>query len=160
MIAAAWPSPVVQADGDAVEDLRFVIRLISDIRYRAEMNVPLSAKPVRMSARRAPAPRYGKPDVGAAPCRIGGVAEVETFDKGSARNMLNGMKLACRWLAFLILRPRRARLNKEIGAVSAEVRDFGKVGQPGFLQKPRRLWSRKTRATDEEGPGWQRWRQH
>ena len=31
MIAAAWPEPVVQANGDAVEDLRFVIRLISDI---------------------------------------------------------------------------------------------------------------------------------
>ena len=47
MIAADWPASVPQPDGDAVDDLRFVIKLISDIRYlRAEMNVPLSAKPV------------------------------------------------------------------------------------------------------------------
>ena len=71
MIAAAWPAPVVQANGDAVEDLRFVIRLISDIRYlRAEMNVPLSGcwcySP---RAERRPTPCDKRPDAGAAaPC--------------------------------------------------------------------------------------------
>ncbi|MDA8855893.1 valine--tRNA ligase, partial [Alphaproteobacteria bacterium] len=47
LIAASWPEPVTADEGSAVIELRFLIQLITEIRYiRAEMNVPLSAKPV------------------------------------------------------------------------------------------------------------------
>jgi valyl-tRNA synthetase len=140
MIAAAWPSPVVQADGDAVEDLRFVIRLISDIRYlRAEMNVPLSAKPVLHV--RAPGAAQHRAMEGQMPAllrlaRIEGVAEVETFDKGSARSSVDGMEIGLPLAGILDFEAEAARLNKEIGAVSAEVRKISaKLGNPGFLAK-------------------------
>ena len=156
IIAAAWPLPVVQADGDAVEDLRFVIRLISDIRYlRAEMNVPLSAKPVLHV--RAPGAAQHRAMEGQMPAllrlaRIGGVAEVETFDKGSARSSVDGMEIGLPLAGILDFEAEAARLNKEIGAVSAEVRKISaKLGNPGFLAKaPEAVVAENRRRLDEE----------
>ena len=52
LIAASWPEPVKADEGSAVIELRFLIQLITEIRYiRAEMNVPLSAKPSLAFAR-------------------------------------------------------------------------------------------------------------
>ena len=87
-------SSVPQPDGDAVDDLRFVIKLISDIRYlRAEMNVPLSAKPVLHV--RAPSAAQQRAIDSQMPAllrlaRIEGIAVVERFDKGSARSSVDG----------------------------------------------------------------------
>jgi valyl-tRNA synthetase len=156
MIAAAWPSPVVQADGDAVEDLRFVIRLISDIRYlRAEMNVPLSAKPVLHV--RAPGAAQHRAMEGQMPAllrlaRIEGVAEVETFDKGSARSSVDGMEIGLPLADILDFKAEATRLKKEIGAVSAEVRKISaKLDNPGFLAKaPEAVVAENRRRLDEE----------
>ncbi|MGB2288883.1 MAG: valine--tRNA ligase, partial [Candidatus Puniceispirillaceae bacterium] len=47
LIAAGWPQATSGSDSEAVNDIQFLISLITEIRYiRSEMNVPLSAKPV------------------------------------------------------------------------------------------------------------------
>ena len=47
LIAAGWPQATSGSDSEAVNDIQFLISLITEIRHiRSEMNVPLSAKPV------------------------------------------------------------------------------------------------------------------
>jgi valyl-tRNA synthetase len=156
MIAADWPAPVPQPDGDAVEDLRFVIKLISDIRYlRAEMNVPLSAKPVLHV--RAPSAAQQRAMGSQMPAllrlaRIEGIAAVERFDKGSARSSVDGLEIGLPLAGILDFEAEAARLNKEIGAVSAEVKKISaKLNNPGFLAKaPEAVVAENRRRLDEE----------
>ena len=156
MIAADWPAPVPQPDGDAVEDLRFVIKLISDIRYlRAEMNVPLSAKPVLHV--RAPSAAQQRAMDSQMPAllrlaRIEGIAAVERFDKGSARSSVDGLEIGLPLAGILDFEAEAARLNKEIGAVSAEVKKISaKLNNPGFLAKaPEAVVAENRRRLDEE----------
>ena len=156
MIAADWPAPVPQPDGDAVEDLRFVIKLISDIRYlRAEMNVPLSAKPVLHV--RAPSAAQQRAMDSQMPAllrlaRIEGIAAVERFDKGSARSSVDGLEIGLPLAGILDFEAEAARLNKEIGAVSAEVKKISaKLNNPGFLAKaPEAVVAENRRRIDEE----------
>jgi valyl-tRNA synthetase len=156
MIAADWPAPVPQPDGDAVEDLRFVIKLISDIRYlRAEMNVPLSAKPVLHV--RAPSAAQQRAMGSQMPAllrlaRITGIAAVERFDKGSARSSVDGLEIGLPLAGILDFEAEAARLNKEIGAVSAEVKKISaKLNNPGFLAKaPEAVVAENRRRLDEE----------
>jgi valyl-tRNA synthetase len=156
MIAADWPAPVPQPDGDAVEDLRFVIKLISDIRYlRAEMNVPLSAKPVLHV--RAPSAAQQRAMDSQMPAllrlaRIEGIAAVERFDKGSARSSVDGLEIGLPLAGILDFEAEAARLNKEIGGVSAEVKKISaKLNNPGFLAKaPEAVVAENRRRLDEE----------
>ena len=156
MIAADWPAPVPQPDGDAVEDLRFVIKLISDIRYlRAEMNVPLSAKPVLHV--RAPSAAQQRAMDGQVPAllrlaRIEGIAAVERFDKGSARSSVDGLEIGLPLAGILDFEAEAARLNKEIGTVNAEVKKISaKLNNPGFLAKaPEAVVAENRRRLDEE----------
>ena len=156
MIAADWPAPVPQPDGDAVEDLRFVIKLISDIRYlRAEMNVPLSAKPVLHV--RAPSAAQQRAMDSQMPAllrlaRIEGIAAVERFDKGSARSSVDGLEIGLPLAGILDFEAEAARLNKEISAVSDEVKKISaKLNNPGFLAKaPEAVVAENRRRLDEE----------
>ena len=156
MIAADWPASVPQPDGDAVDDLRFVIKLISDIRYlRAEMNVPLSAKPVLHV--RAPSAAQQRAIDSQMPAllrlaRIEGIAVVERFDKGSARSSVDGLEIGLPLAGILDFEAEAARLNKEIGAVSAEVKKISaKLNNPGFLAKaPEAVVTENRRRLDEE----------
>ena len=156
MIAADWPASVPQPDGDAVDDLRFVIKLISDIRYlRTEMNVPLSAKPVLHV--RAPSAAQQRAIDSQMPAllrlaRIEGIAAVERFDKGSARSSVDGLEIGLPLAGILAFEAEAARLNKEIGAVSAEVKKISaKLNNPGFLAKaPEAVVTENRRRLDEE----------
>ena len=156
MIAADWPASVPQPDGDAVDDLRFVIKLISDIRYlRAEMNVPLSAKPVLHV--RAPSAAQQRAIDSQMPAllrlaRIEGIAVVERLDKGSARSSVDGLEIGLPLAGILDFEAEAARLNKEIGAVSAEVKKISaKLNNPGFLAKaPEAVVTENRRRLDEE----------
>ena len=151
IIAAAWPATVVQADGDAVEDLRFVIRLISEIRYlRAEMNVPLSAKPVLHI--RAPVAAQHRALKGQMLAllrlaRIEGVAG-KKFDKGSARSSVDGLEIGLPLAGIIDLEWRRAL--KEIGAVSAEVKKISASFNSVSRKSPEAVVAENRRRLDEE----------
>ena len=76
-------------DGDAVTELRFMIHLITEIRHiRAEMNVPLSAKPLLEVAGMNELHERSIFNQKAALLRLARLADVniaDGFAKGSAR---------------------------------------------------------------------------
>ena len=140
MIAANWPAPVPQPDRDAVEDLRFVIKLISDIRYlRAEMNVPLSAKP--MLHVRAPNAAQRRAMDSQMPAllrlaRIQGIADVERLDKGSARSSVGGLEIGLPLAGIMDFEAESKRLEKEIEATNEKIDNITrKLENKGFLAK-------------------------
>ncbi len=140
MIAASWPKPTAQNDGEAVEDLRFVIKLISDIRYlRAEMNVPLAAKP--MLHLRSPTVAQRRAVKSQKPAllrlaRIQGVAEIDNFEKGSVRSSVDGLEIGLPLADVLNFASEACRLEKEIASIDREISKIsGKLENEGFLAK-------------------------
>ena len=84
--------------------------------------------------------------------RIEGVAEVEKFDKGSARSSVDGLEIGLPLAGIIDLEAEATRLKKEIGAVSAEVKKISaKLGNSGFLAKaPEAVVAENRRRLDEE----------
>ena len=94
LIAANWPQATADTDRDAVNDIQFLISLITEIRYiRSEMNVPLSAKPVLqvrgMNAAQA-AVLVSQNAALMRLARVSGVTVVDQFAKGTARGSVDG----------------------------------------------------------------------
>ena len=140
LIAADWPTPVDQPDSEAVDDLRFVIKLITEIRYlRSEMNVPLSAKPVLHLRDASPDQKRAIESQNASLlrlARIEGVIDIDTFERGSARSSVDGIEIGLPLAGILDFAAEETRLNKEIAAVDAEVKKISaKLGNPGFITK-------------------------
>jgi valyl-tRNA synthetase len=143
-------------EGSAVIELRFLIQLITEIRYiRAEMNVPLSAKPVlhlrgttdlqgrAINNQQAALLRLA---------RLGGIAPVDSFAKGSARGSIDGMEIGLPLADILDLTNEAARLTKEIDGVTAEIEKISrKLGNPGFIAKaPENVVTENHRRLEEE----------
>ena len=97
LIADQWPQPVNVNDGDAVTELRFLIHLITEIRHiRAEMNVPLSAKPVLEVRGMNELHERSIFNQKAALLRLARLADVniaDGFAKGSARGSVDGLEI-------------------------------------------------------------------
>jgi valyl-tRNA synthetase len=156
LIAAAWPQVSAAADGDAVDDIRFLINLITEIRYiRSEMNVPLSAKPVLQISGTTPAQTNAIHNQHAALmrlARLGGVETVESFAKGSARGSVDGVDIGLPLADILDLTAEAARLKKDIGGVEAEIKKISsKLDNPNFLAKaPDEVVAENRRRLDDE----------
>ena len=156
LIAASWPEPVTADEGSAVIELRFLIQLITEIRYiRAEMNVPLSAKPVLHLRGTSDLQQRAIDNQKAALLRLArldGIAPVDSFAKGSARGSVDGMEVGLPLADILDLTAEAARLNKEIGGVTAEIEKISrKLDNPGFIAKaPEDVVAENRRRLDEE----------
>jgi valyl-tRNA synthetase len=156
LIAAQWPEPVKADEGSAVIELRFLIQLITEIRYiRAEMNVPLSAKPVLHLRGITDLHQRAIDNQKAALLRLArldGIAPVDSFAKGSARGSIDGMEIGLPLADILDLTAEAARLNKEIGGVTAEIEKISrKLDNPGFIAKaPEDVVAENRRRLDEE----------
>jgi len=156
LIAASWPEPVTADEGSAVIELRFLIQLITEIRYiRAEMNVPLSAKPVLHLRGTSDLQQRAINNQQAALLRLArldGIAPVDSFAKGSARGSVDGMEIGLPLADILDLTAEAARLNKEIGGVTAEIEKISrKLDNPAFIAKaPEDVVAENRRRLDEE----------
>jgi valyl-tRNA synthetase len=134
LIAESWPQTVAIDDDDAVDEIGFLISLISEIRYiRAEMNVPLSAKPrlhIRGASDLQTRAIAGQQTALLRMARLDGHDIVETFTKGSACGSVDGIDIGLPLADILDLEAEAARLQKEIGSVSAEIEKLvKKTGQ-------------------------------
>ncbi|MDA8716689.1 valine--tRNA ligase [Alphaproteobacteria bacterium] len=156
LIAASWPEPAKVGEGSAVIEMRFLIQLITEIRYiRAEMNVPLSAKPVLHLRGITDLQQRVIDNQQAALLRLArleGIAHVDKFVKGSARGSVDGMEIGLPLADILDLTAEAARLNKEIGSVTAEIEKISrKLNNPGFIGKaPEDVVAENRRRLDEE----------
>ncbi|XDZ70804.1 valine--tRNA ligase [Alphaproteobacteria bacterium LSUCC0744] len=156
LIGASWPAPLGADEGDAVSELRFVIQLITEIRYiRAEMNVPLSAKPV-LNIRGCNELQQRAIDNQQAAllrlARLDGITIVDSFVNGSARGSVDGMEIGLPLADILDLTAEAARLNREIASVTGEIEKIAKkLDNPGFIAKaPEDVVAENRRRLDEE----------
>jgi valyl-tRNA synthetase len=156
LISASWPEPVTADEGSAVIELRFLIQLITEIRYiRAEMNVPLSAKPTLHLRGITDLQQRAINDQQAALLRLArldGITPVDNFAKGSARGSVDGMEIGLPLADILDLTAEAVRLNKEISGVTAEIEKISrKLDNPGFIAKaPEDVVAENRRRLDEE----------
>ena len=156
LIAAEWPQVSAGSGGDAVDYIRFLINLITEIRYiRSEMNVPLSAKPVLQISGTTPAQTNAIHNQHAALmrlARLGGLETVESFAKGSARGNVDGVDIGLPLADILDLTAEAARLRKDIGGVEAEIKKISsKLDNPNFLAKaPDEVVAENRRRLDDE----------
>ena len=140
LITSNWPQAPAETDPDAVNDIHFLIRLITEIRHiRSEMNVPLSAKPV-LQVRGTNAAQTAVLDSQNAAlmrlARVSGVTVVDQFAKGTARGSVNGSDVGLPLADILDLDAEAERLKKDIGGVQAELKKIaGKLDNPNFLAK-------------------------
>ena len=154
LISATWPTvPAV----DAETNIDFVIDIISEIRtMRAEMNVPLSAKPDLLLRNMTPAQAQVIADMDASLLRLARVSAVIAHDgdmpKQSARSTLAGVDIAMPLSGILDFDAERERLNKEIAAASSEIEKIGKkLGNEAFIAKaPEAVVAENKRRLEEE----------
>ena len=140
LIGASWPKAFDIAADDAVDEVRFITSLISEIRYiRTEMNVPLSAKPALLINGATELQSRAIANQQAALLRIARletVTETTEFGSGCAQGLVDGLDIALPLADILDLDAEAARLKKEITAVSAEIEKIArKLDNPGFIAK-------------------------
>ena len=140
LIADQWPRPVNVKDGDAVSELRFMINLITEIRHiRAEMNVPLSAKPVLEVRGMSDLHERSIFNQKAALLRLARLTDVKIADgfaKGSARGSVDGLEIGLPLARILNLNAEAERLKKEIESVRVEIEKISrKLDNPNFTAK-------------------------
>lgn len=156
MITQSWPDAVGLAETDAPDEIRYLINIISEIRYiRSEMNVPLSAKPV-LQLRGASALQARSVETNHAAltrlARLASVETVESFGKGTARGTVDGVDIGLPLADILDLDAERARLEKAITGVGTEIDKISrKLDNPGFIAKaPEDVVAENRRRLDEE----------
>ena len=138
LISASWPTI---APISAETNIEFVIALISEIRtMRAEMNVPLSAKPDLLLRSMSKAQAQVVSDMEASILRLARVSAVkahqEDMPKQSARSTVLGVDLAMPLAGILDFDAERERLNKEIAATTSEITKISKkLSNESFVAK-------------------------
>jgi valyl-tRNA synthetase len=140
LIAANWPQASENEDREAVNEIQFLITLITEIRYiRSEMNVPLSAKPVLQVRGMSAVQSSVLASQSAALMRLARVSEVTVVDQfatGTARGGVDGADVGLLLADILNLDAEAARLKKDIGGVETEITKIsGKLANPNFLAK-------------------------
>ena len=156
MISQSWPSRVERPETEAPDEIRYLINLISEIRYiRSEMNVPLSAKPVLQLRRTSDLQNRAIETNRAALLRLARLDSfepVENFGKGTARGTVDGVDIGLPLAGILDLDAERARLEKAIGGVTGEIDKIArKLDNPGFVAKaPEEVVEENRRRLDEE----------
>ncbi len=122
---ADWPKAVKKVDRKAVDEVNWVIGLISEIRsLRSEMNVPASSMlPLTITGAdretKARAKRYGSFMKRMA--RLSDITLAETPPSGSAQFVLGEATMALALASVIDLAAERDRLSKEIGKLQQEI---------------------------------------
>ena len=156
MISQSWPAEVGLPVSDAPDEIRYLINLISEIRYiRSEMNVPLSAKPV-LQTRGASELQTRSMDGNMAAllrlARLESIAAVDAFETGTARGTVDGADIGLPLAGILDLGAERQRLEKAIAGVASEIDKISrKLDNPGFIAKaPEEVVEENRRRLEEE----------
>ncbi|MFY9641856.1 MAG: valine--tRNA ligase, partial [Rhodomicrobium sp.] len=122
---SAWPKPAKKADRKAMDEVNWVIDLISEIRsLRSEMNVPAaSTLPLTITGAskegRARAKRYESFLKRMA--RLSGIVVADAPPQGSAQFVLGEATMALALANVIDLVAERERLAKEIGKLEQEI---------------------------------------
>ena len=138
LISASWPE-VPSQEGETHID--FVIDVISEIRtMRAEMNVPLSAKPDLLLRGMNEAQAQVISDMNSSLLRLARVSAVTSHEgempKQSARTSLAQVDLALPLAGILDFEAEKARLTKDIKAADGEIKKIAKkLNNQGFIAK-------------------------
>ena len=138
LISASWPE-VPSQEGETHID--FVIDVISEIRtMRAEMNVPLSAKPDLLLRGMNEAQAQVISDMDSSLLRLARVSAVTSHEgempKQSARTSLAQVDLALPLAGILDFEAEKARLTKDIKAADGEIEKIAKkLNNQGFIAK-------------------------
>ena len=140
LISASWPKVGSMLDQDAINEVRFLINLITDIRHiRSEMNVPLAAKPVLQIRNASDAQNQAIDSQKSALLRLARVSEVmkvENFSKSTARGNVEGLDIGLPLADVLDLEAEATRLEKDIVGIEAEIKKIsGKLDNINFLAK-------------------------
>ena len=138
LISASWPEVPSQ---DVETHIDFVIDVISEIRtMRAEMNVPLSAKPDLLLRGMNEAQAQIISDMDSSILRLARVSAVTShrgeMPKQSARTSLAQVDLALPLAGILDFDAEKARLAKDIKAADSEIEKIAKkLNNQGFIAK-------------------------
>jgi len=138
LISASWPEVPSQESETHID---FVIDVISEIRtMRAEMNVPLSAKPDLLLRDMNEAQAQIIADMDSSILRLARVSAVASHEgempKQSARTSLAQVDLALPLAGILDFEAEKARLTKDIKAADGEIEKIAKkLNNQGFIAK-------------------------
>jgi valyl-tRNA synthetase len=137
---AEWPKPAAQADAGAMEEIRWVIGLITEIRsLRAEMNVPPASQlPMTISganeATRRRAEHYA--DFIKRLARLSTIDIADAPPQGSAQFVMEEATMALALANVIDFAAERERLNKEIGKLVSEIAKIdAKLNNEQFIAK-------------------------
>jgi valyl-tRNA synthetase len=141
LMSARWPDlPSSLIDPAADAEIGLVIDAISEGRsVRSGLNVPLSAKPPLLVVEATDAQRATlAANAGqiAQLLRVSGVEAVDAAPTGSIPFVVAGATFALPVAEFIDLAAERARLGKEVGALTGEIAKIsGKLGNPDFVAR-------------------------
>jgi valyl-tRNA synthetase len=137
---ADWPKPVKKPDEGAMEEIRWVIGVITEIRsLRSEMNVPpASHLPLTIAgaskATRDHAQHYA--DFIKRLARLSSIDIVDAPPPGSVQFVMEEAAMALALANVIDLAAERERLNKEIGKLNAEIAKIdAKLNNAQFVAK-------------------------
>lgn len=155
LIAASWPT--IDDAGNADTNISLVIDVITEIRMiRAEMNVPLSARPNLQIRAATPAQRQVILSMEIAILRLARLEQIgftdAEFARGTAMSNIAGMDIGLPLKGILDFDAERARLNKEVDGCKAEVAKISaKLNNAGFVAKaPEAVVLENRRRLEEE----------
>ena len=138
---AEWPKlPRRKADAKAVDEIRWVIAVISEIRsLRAEMNVPAAAQmPLTITGANAATkrrlPRYA--DFMKRLARLSSIEIVDVQGAGAVPFVIEEATMALSLANVIDLNAERERLAKEIGKLRSEIEKIdAKLNNEQFIAK-------------------------
>jgi valyl-tRNA synthetase len=139
---AEWPKAAGNTDQNAVEEVRWVIDLISEIRsLRSEMNVPPAAQlPLTITGADKETKARAEKYEGFIK-RLARVSEIGLADApppGTAQFVLGEATMALALADFIDLKSEKERLNKEIGKLEQEIEKIdARFANEQFMAKAR-----------------------
>ena len=139
MLQAAWPDyRALHSDAEAVSDIEWLVKLITEVRsLRADMNVPPAAK-IRLEIKDASDRTKGCLDrydpILRHMARLESVSLTDKVQKGAVQTVLDEATLILPIADLIDLDKERARLAKEIEKLSKEISGFeAKLGNEKFV---------------------------
>ena len=141
LITAPWPElPDAYADEAAAAEMALVIAAISEGRsVRAELNVPVAARPALLVTEAGPRERRILEENAEAIrqlLRVGDIRFDAAADAGAVPYLAEGASFALPVAEFIDLAAERARLAKEVAALAADIeRTAKKLANPDFVAR-------------------------
>ena len=141
LISARWPDlPASLEDAAADAEIGLLVAVIGEGRsLRAELNVPLSARPPLLVLDATPEQRRileAAAPVLAQMLRVDGVRVQAEVPEGAIPYVVDGATLALPVAAFIDLAAEKARLAKEVASLGADIeRTAKKLGNPDFIAR-------------------------